>query len=224
MKKEKNFERILIKTLELLDEGKTFSQILNDFPKYRKELEEIYKIVELISSQKITPDKKTLENIITTINDKDIVTKEQSVRYLNRRENFKKGRLSSTNNINNLFFMKRNWKIIASIGALTLIAAVIVFVQITKKSDNVNIVSVPEKESIANNETQSTAGKTQSEKEKFAVATGNIDDAASAIINDAVSEISQLEKDINEDTALLSLESEELNGLLQDQYSNENDF
>ncbi len=74
--KNDNLEKVLSKALDLLQEGKSSSQILNLFAEYKTELQEIFQVIEVLSSQKnrIIPPKELLTKIIAQIKIEEDVT------------------------------------------------------------------------------------------------------------------------------------------------------
>jgi hypothetical protein len=216
--KEKNekLEKTIEKSLELLEEGKSISEILTLFPEFEAELKEIFQIIKIISENKIVPKRELLEKIISKIEPENNVTKEEYYRYINKEEIFK-GRSSLKNFIKNCFNMTKEWKIIVPVGTLLIVAVLIFFSQLSKQKPEISL-STQNKENVVSQEEQ----QSNVAQETLPRATGNVDDIVSALLSDASSEASQLEEDIKTNVELLSLDSENLNNFLG--VYNENDF
>ena len=216
--KEENekLEKTIEKSLELLEEGKSVSEILSLFPEFEAELKEIFQIIKIISENKIVPKRELLEKIISKIETENNVTKEEYYRFINKEEIFK-GRSSLKNFIKNCFNMTKEWKIIVPVGTLLIVAVLIFFSQLSKQKPEISL-STQSKENIVSQEEQ----QSNVAEEILPHATGNVDDIVSALLSDASSETSQLEEDIKANVELLSLDSENLNNFLG--VYNENDF
>jgi len=216
--KEENeeLEKTIEKSLELLEEGKSVSEILSLFPEFEAELKEIFQIIKIISENKIVPKRELLEKIISKIETENNVTKEKYYRYINKEEIFK-GRSSLKNFIKNWFNMTKEWKIIVPVGTLLIVAVLIFFSQLSKQKPEISL-STQNKENVVSQEEQ----QSNVAQETLPRATGNVDDIVSALLSDASSEASQLEEDIKANVELLSLDSENLNNFLG--VYNENDF
>jgi hypothetical protein len=216
--KEENekLEKTIEKSLELLEEGKSVSEILSLFPEFEAELKEIFQIIKIISENKIIPKRELLEKIISKIETENNVTKEEYYRYINKEEIFK-GRSSLKNFIKNWFNMTKEWKIIVPVGTLLIVAVLIFFSQLSKQKPEISLSTQSKENVVSQEEQQSNVAQ-----ETLPRATGNVDDIVSALLSDASSEASQLEEDIKANVELLSLDSENLNNFLG--VYNENDF
>jgi DNA-directed RNA polymerase subunit F len=205
--KEKKLEKILEKVLELLDQGKSVSEILNLFPEFETELKEIFQIVEALSKEKITPQKELLEKIISQIETEKPVTKEEPSRYIDK-EGKLKGRPSLANFVENWINMADKWKVIVPVGVLVIATVLIVANQLLKKPSEISgpaVTPVSPKEVVGP-----------------AVGTGNVDDIVSAVLSDAFAEGSQTEKNMQDDVELLGLDSQAINDFSQ--VYNESEF
>jgi hypothetical protein len=205
--KEKKLEKILEKVLELLDQGKSVSEILNLFPEFETELKEIFQIVEALSEEKITPQKELLEKIISQIETEKPVTKEELSRFIDK-EGKLKGRPSLPNFIENWINMADKWKVVVPVGILVIAMVLIVTNQLLKKPSEISgpaVTPVSTKEVVGPS-----------------VATGNVDDIVSAVLSDAFAEGSQIEKNMQDDVELLGLDSQTINDFLQ--VYNESEF
>jgi len=205
--KEEKLEKVIEKALELLDEGKTIPEILNSFPQFEEELREIFKIIDVLSKEKIIPQKEILEKIIAQIETEKPVTNKESLRYIDR-EAILKGPTPLINSIKNLFIMAERWKIVVPLGVLAIVAVLVVLTQLPKGTP-VTPVTTEEKPPVVT-------------KEKLLPPTGNVDDIVSAILSEASFEFSQTEKDMQDDISLLDLDSQALNDFAQ--AYNENEF
>jgi hypothetical protein len=205
--KEKKLEKILEKVLELLEQGRSVSEILNLFPEFETELKEIFQIVEALSKEKITPQKELLEKIISQIETEKPVTKEEPSRYIDK-EGKLKGRPSLANFVENWINMADKWKVIVPVGVLVIATVLIVANQLLKKPSEISgpaVTPVSPKEVVGPS-----------------VATGNVDDIVSAVLSDAFAEGSQTEKNMQDDVELLGLDSQAINDFSQ--VYNESEF
>lgn len=120
-----NFENSLGEALGLYEDGMLIQKILEAFPQYRQELKEIFEEITVLKKQKdsILPSKELLAEIISRIPwEQSSVTKKESDRYSYR--GMDKGRTSFTiiDQIHNA--MTINWKIVAPIGIVAIIAVI----------------------------------------------------------------------------------------------------
>jgi len=210
------FEKVIEKAIELLDKGKSIPEILNSFPEFEKELKEIFEIIEILGKEKITPNREILERIINQIGIEKGVTKEELTRYLER-ETKLKGRLSLIELIKSGFNMAEKWKIIVPVGTLIVLAVLIFATQSSKKPTEI----------AGPTATPVSTGEIARETPVFSqetppVATGNIDDVVSVVLSDASVEVSQIERDIQEDVNILGIDNQALNDFLG--AYNENEF
>lgn len=118
-------EKIFNQALELYEKGKSISEILNLFPQYRDELEEMFQIIQVIirEKEKISPSKELLTKIISQIQPTEKITKIEESRYFYR--GAIKGRPSMfVESIINLFAnMEKKIYIGLAIGILVLLVA-----------------------------------------------------------------------------------------------------
>lgn len=85
-KNNEKLEKILVETLKLYEKGKTIPEILNLYPNYKEELQEMFQVIKVLMAarEKIAPPKELLANIISQIQDKEGVTNFKEGRYLDR--------------------------------------------------------------------------------------------------------------------------------------------
>lgn len=79
-------EKVLSRALELREEGKPLSEILSLFPECRKELEEMFGVIDAVGKQKndLIPSEELLANIIARVELPEGVTKRALKRYTYR--------------------------------------------------------------------------------------------------------------------------------------------
>ncbi len=171
-------ENVLGEALKFYEEGKSIPEILDLFPEYKKDLEEIFEVIELVRQGKdaIEPSKEVLSEMLNRI-------PSNGVTYLKiRRYPYGggiKGRTSFIRNIINQIHksMNLNWKIAFPIvGIVAIIAVLLIYSQSFKE---------PTQYTGEKTLKQELAEKTQASKPKEVTipkATGNIDDAINAII------------------------------------------
>jgi len=84
----KNLEKIMSEALELKEKGKTISEILDLYPEYKKELKEMFQIIDILSreKEKILPSKELLTKIISELTLENSITEKDFSRYLYRGE------------------------------------------------------------------------------------------------------------------------------------------
>jgi hypothetical protein len=182
---EKIFE-IMNEALKLKDEGKTIPEILDGYPEYRKELEEMFSTINFLNQEKekIAAPQDVLRKIVTN---------EEISRYLERGGEYKekirmgafglpkpqaearysdaKGRASEIlSQITNR--MTNRWKIFVPVGIVALaIIALAIYSQLGK-------------------ETPQVAQEQEGAEQQVAVvpATGNVDDAINALVQAATAD------------------------------------
>ncbi len=202
---DKKIEGIIEKTLQYLDSGKTPAEILNLFPKHRKELNEILSTVSLLKKEreKIVPPRESLRQTMDKITSS--VTNGVNIRYLYREEVQSRPSLNHiTAKIDDL--MTINWKIWGPLG----IIAVVVVVLLSSYQFGTKAPQAP----ITAPSQELTVAVTKP-------ATGNVDDAVNAILA-AVSDDQALFADVEKDAALVNADSQELSNFGQSY--NENEF
>jgi uncharacterized integral membrane protein len=228
-KSNEKLEKILEEVLKLLEQGKSVPEILSLFPESEKELIEVFKLIDILSSGKINPKKEILERIISRIEAEKSVTEKEHHRYINIEEALK-GRSSLINFTKDRFNMNGKWKIFIPVGVLAIIVAVLIVVN--KLPGNLfKISNLPLSQESAKETAKKelvTPGEevakesSKVSQENLPSATGKVDDAISSVLNDAFAEFLQTENDMQEGADLLNLDSQALNDFLQ--AYNENEF
>lgn len=81
--KAKSIEKALEKALYLWEEGKSFQEILDIFPEHKREIEELFEVIEFIKKEKLRlmPQKEILNKILSQIEVSGI-TKMKENRYI----------------------------------------------------------------------------------------------------------------------------------------------
>lgn len=201
-------EKIIETILQLLEEGRSTSDILNLLPEHQSEVKEIIKIIDNLSieKEKFVPSRELLSRLLLQITE---VTKDKESRYLFEEREKLKGRPSLITIIKNQFAMATNWKIIVPLGVLVIVIAVIVITQFGGRPQVVGPTAPTIKSPVA--------PVTQPP-----VATGNIDDIVNTLFTDSSDEISQTLEAMDNDVALLGFESQAISDFGQSY--NENDF
>lgn len=114
-------EKILSEALELWMRGKTIREILDLFPKSKKELREIFQVIDILNQKKesVRPPKESLISIINQLPEAESVTSPATDRYPYRGE-IKKGRPSILQlfSVSNQFMSK---KLYVGVGVLALV-------------------------------------------------------------------------------------------------------
>jgi len=204
-------EKVFFEALKYYEEGKPISEILNLFPDYKKELQEVFGVISLINSEKkkITP----LQGVLTQIINQ---AEPLNVTFLkNNRFLYKEAVNKSQAFLNNIFNMKemiaKQWKIVAPLGLAILLVGFLVFSQGGKK-----ITKETEKE-IGTLVTPKTASQPTAP-----MAAANADEVVDAFLSDFSGEKSQISEETNEDAGLITSDSQAINDFIQ-VYS-ENDF
>jgi hypothetical protein len=81
-----NLEKIINEALNLKEEGKTISEILNLYPEYKNELKEIFQTIDILNEEKekVLPSKELLVKILSELTSSKNVTEKEFSRYLYR--------------------------------------------------------------------------------------------------------------------------------------------
>ncbi len=207
-------EKILSEAIELQEKGKSIPEILNLFPEHKETLQEIFQTITILKTQKaqIAPTKELLAQIISRLKVNEGVTKQESSRYLYR--GTKKGRSSLITIIKNQYTMATKWKIIVPVGILALVVAVIMVTQLGGKREIAGPQPTEQQAPLAEVPVTPLA--------KPPVATGNVDDVVNSLFTDSSDEIAQISKAMDDDVALIGLDSQAISDFGQSY--NENDF
>jgi len=125
MKNNNKLEKIFSKSLELYEKGKSISEILDLYPDYSEELQEIFQTIQMLTHEKenLIPPKELLAKIISQIKIPEEVTKIEESRYLHRGEI--KGRPSIFQSLTKTEWLIMSKKIYIGIGVLALALLVI---------------------------------------------------------------------------------------------------
>jgi hypothetical protein len=213
---DKKIEEIVGQALRYIDEGKTPAEILALFPDYQKELKEVFFAVDFIKKEggKIYPDKEIFRQVMAKI--PSSVTNEQNPRYSFMKEVQGRPSWSLINNITKIFNpMTMNWKIIAPVGVVAVIALVLVGVnQFGTKSPQAHLADdgQVQEASIAVSQDLPVASSQP--------ATGDIDETVSAIL--AVASVEETYfADAIKDGELVAADSQSINNFGQSYYENE---
>lgn len=208
-------EKLIERTVQLLDEGKSVSDILNLFPENQKEIKEIIQIINDLSAErkKVVPLREPLSRILAQI---PSVTKDEMSRYLFERGEKLEGRSSLITIIKPKIhdFMTINWKVWAPLGIIAVVAFVVVSsYQFGAKAP----------EALVAEETPQAPIAVSQELPIVVVKppTGNTDDAVNAILA-SVSDDLAIFTDAEKDAELLAVDSQVISGFGQSY--NENEF
>lgn len=220
-----NLEKIIDQTLTLIERGKSVREILAMLPEHKKELEEIFQILDLLNIQKekIVPSQELLTKIIANLPTAKSVTEEKASRYLYNRGEQKpndyawhKGRPSEIiikPKIHDL--MTINWKVWAPLGIVAVAVLVIIgFFQFGTKAPQTPVAEETTQAPIATPTQELPVAVTKP-------ATGNVDDAVNAILA-GVSDDLALFADAEKDADLLAADSQAISDFGQSY--NENEF
>lgn len=210
-------EKIIDQALALIESGKSSREILDMLPEYKKELQEIFQLLDLLNVQKekIVPSQKFLTKIIANLPAAGSVTEKEIVRYLLRGEQkpgdyaWQNGRPSKKiikSKINDL--MTINWKVWTPLGIIAVVAlAIIGSYQLRTETETPQTpIAAPTQELPA------TVTKP---------ATGNIDDTVNAILA-SVSDDQTFFADVEKDAELITADSQAISNFGQS--FNENEF
>jgi len=213
---DKKIEPIIELALRYIDDGKTQDDIFDLFPEWREALKEVFIAVDFIKKEggKIYPDKEIFRQVMAKI--PSSVTNQNNPRYSFMKEVQGRPSWSKINNITKILNpMTMNWKIIAPVGVVAVIALVLVGVsQFGTKSpqapiaDNGQVQETP----IAISQDLPVA-KTQP-------ATGDIDETVNAILAAASAEEAYF-ADAIKDGELVAADSQSINNFGQSYYENE---
>jgi len=213
---DKKIEKIVGQALQYIDDGKTPAEILALFPGYQAELKEVFFAVDFIKKEggKIYPNKEIFRQVMAKI--PSSVTNEQNPRYLFMKEVQGRPSWSKINNITKILNpMTMNWKIIAPVGVVAVIALVLVGVsQFGTKTPQAPIAD--------NGQVQETpiAISQDLPVAKSQPATGDIDETVSAILAAASAEETYF-ADATKDSELITADSQSINNFGQSYYENE---
>jgi len=158
---DQKLEKVLEKTLEYLDNGKSPAEILNLFPEHQETLKEIFSTINLLKKERgsIVPYRELLKQIIEHL--PVGVTNGVNPRYLYRKEVEAKDRPSLLSNIITKFHESTalKWKIIVPAGIVTVIALFAVYSQFGAKSLQYTTEQTPTqpKQGVTNEATPPTA-------------------------------------------------------------------
>lgn len=201
---------IISEAMALLENGKTPSEIFDLFPEYRNELQKVFRTIGDLrnAAEKIEPPKELLVKILAAFPETDNVTNPQFNRYFSKDE--EKGRLKNIIQIYDS--MTTKWKALATLGVVAVVILIALgYYQFSSRT--------PE---YVDEETPSIAG--QGEMPPVASvtpATGNIDDAADAILAEILDAQSAFAAEEGDKT-LLASDSQEIGNFGQSY--NENEF
>lgn len=224
---DKKIEEIVGQALQYIDDGKTPAEIFALFPDYQVELKEVFFAVDFIKNEggKIYPDKEIFRQVMAKI--PASVTNEQNPRYSFMKEVQGRPSWSKINNITKILNpMTMNWKIIAPVGVVAVIALVLVGTsQFGTKSPQAPIVDngqVQETPIANNDQVQETSVAISQDLPvaKPQPATGNIDETVNAIL--AVASVEETYfADAIKDGELVKADSQSINNFGQSYYENE---
>lgn len=214
---EKSTERVIVEALEYLEAGKTPAEIFELFPEHQKELEGVFSTVSFIKKEgkKIYPDKEFFRQVMGRIPTN--VTHVTRSRY-SPVEGMQG--LHSWMSINNLkkisSIMNINWKIVAPLGVVAVVALVVV-------SSNRVGSGLPKIDPVATTEeVQDTPIEVSQELPVASPqpATSDTDEAISTILAAALAEDSYF-ADAMKDGELIVADSQSINSFGQSYYENE---
>lgn len=192
------FEQIIIKALELHDNGKTVAEILVLFPDYRVDLEQVFTAVGKFESAKeaIFPDKKLLSATLVRLEvGEHSVTTNNFSRYSLQGE--QKGRSQILSKLIFNFHSRLNWKVSFPLGIMALVAILFFSTQVAR----------PVYEQLAANHRQ-------------AVAMHTIDATVDSVIASAEDENASLEEETG-DIKLVNSQNEALSDFDNNNYQYE---
>lgn len=211
-------EKSIQEALELREKGKSIPEILSLFPEYRKELEEIFVIIEVLSSEKdkIKPSRVILDKIISQIPVKDNVTDPKINRYLDTEG--KKGRplIVHLSKIGELFnSMSKTTIILTGFLVVAVVVLAGIYLQPQEPEGTGSLPPGVKQEEMAkgNEEGASAAPSTGAGAVVDVSSLVDIEDEIGAELNGVDSEISDM-TDFEADTSLDNLDTS-LSGLLE---------
>lgn len=220
---DNNLEKIISQALILIESGKSPHEILAMLPGYRKELQEIFQILDLLNVQKekVIPSKELLAKILANLPHAKSVTEKEVSRYLYRGEQKpndyarQEGRPSKTiikPKIHDL--MTINWKVWVPLGIIAVVALVVIgSYQFGTKAPQAPVAEeTPQAPVAVSQELPVVVTKP---------ATGNIDDAVDAILA-GVSDDKALFVDAEKDAEFIAADSQAISDFGQSY--NENEF
>jgi hypothetical protein len=196
---ENNKEQILIKALQLNEQGRPVQEILDLFPEHKTDLREMFEMMDILTKEKnqIKPSKELLLKIISQItSEKTKVTTNEIDRY-----SYHKGRLINLSQVHNMM-----WKIFLPIGAIAVIALFMVSqygMQAPQYVKNL-IPGISQEENVPE-------------------ATGNVDDIIAALLKDLTMEQTAFAAE-DESASLIESDSEAISDFGQNSYEYENEF
>lgn len=183
-------EQIYIQAMVMLEEGKSPQEVLVAFPQYAEKLHEMFLLLKVLKTDAgSVPSEHALRNILENIGVP--VTNMTAERYKSRDGNIK-GRQSlyTINTINQIYNrMTLNWKIIAPVGILALLAI---------------MIGSGFKMPLNNQSQESTY---QSQMTIPQVATGNVDDAINSLIAESSNDLSVFQNE-SDDISLINIDSQ----------------
>lgn len=213
---DKKIEEIVGQALQYIDDGKSTSEIFALFPDYQEELKEAFFAVDFIKKEgsKIYPSKEIFRQVMAKI--PASVTNEHNPRYSFMKEVEGRPSWLKINNITKILnSMTMNWKIIAPVSIVAVIALVLIGVnQFGTKApqapiaDNGQIQETP----IAISQDLPVA--------KSQPATGDIDETVNTILATASAEEAYF-ADAIKDGELITADSQSINNFGQSYYGNE---
>lgn len=213
---EKKIEEIVELALRYIDDGKTPDEIFDFFPAYRQELEEVFFAIDFIKKEggKIYPDKEIFRQVMAKI--PSSVTNGHDFRYSFMEEVQGRPSWSKINNIIKILnSMTMNWKIIAPVGLVAVIALFLVGVSQfgimslqAPIADNGQVQETP----IAISQNLPVASSQS--------ATGDIDETVNVILAVASNDESYF-ADAVKDSELVTADNQSINNFIQSYYENE---
>lgn len=213
---DKKIEEIVGQALQYIDDGRTPAEILALFPDYQAELKEVFFAVDFIKKEgdKIYADKEIFRQVMSKI--PASVTNEQNPRYAFMKEVQGRPSWLKINNITKILNpVTMNWKIIAPVGVVAVIALVLVGTsQFGTKSPQAPIAD--------NGQVQETPVAISQDLPvaKPQPATGDIDETVNAILAAASAEETYF-ADAIKDGELITANSQSINNFGQSYYENE---
>lgn len=205
---KKNDDKIIEEIQEYIDNGKTYAEILKLHPEYAEELKDVISTINLLKAEGnlVSPPKESFRQVMEKIGVDKIVTNETGNRYTYVKEvNGGRPSWSEINSIAKIYNqMTMNWKIWAPVGIAVVIALVVV--------GNNQIKTNTSQDPIAGNQTETPVA--------IKPATGNIDDAVSAILAGA-SDDQAIFADALKDADLVSADGQAISNFGQSYNGNE---
>ncbi len=213
---EKNTENIVEQALQYIDDGKTPTEIFALFPDHRTELEEIFFAINVIQKEgkEIYPDKEVFKRVMSRI--PASVTFADNRRYSIAGEVHTRAR-SSRPRINYLteILNPMNWKMIAPVGVVAVIAFVLVGVN--QSGTKLSQSPIANREQVQETSIMISQDLPVASPER---ATGNIDETVNTILASVLAEESYI-ADAVKDSELLTADSQSIADFNQLSYENE---